>query len=91
MSHTELERLEVIQRVRERRLTQGEAATMLGLGVRQVQRLCAAYRDQRAAGLVSGRRGRRSNRRLPDGRRRGALELVCTRYADFGPTLAAES
>ncbi len=90
MSHTELERLEVIQRVRERRLTQEEAARMLGLGVRQVQRLCAAYRDQGAAGLVSGKRGRRSNRRLPDERRRRALELVCTRYADFGPTLAAE-
>ncbi len=71
MSHPELERLEVIQRVRERRLTQGEAATMLGLGVRQVQRLCAAYRDQRAAGLVSGRRGRRSNRRLELPRKSG--------------------
>ncbi len=90
MSHTELERLEVIQRVRERQLTQEEAARMLGLGVRQVQRLCAAYRDQGAAGLVSGKRGRQSNRRLPDERRRRAMELVRARYADFGPTFAAE-
>ncbi len=90
MSHTELERLEVIQRVRERRLTQEEAARMLGLGVRQVQRLCAAYRDRGAAGLVSGKRGRQSNRRLPDERRRRAMELVRARYADFGPTFAAE-
>ena len=90
MSHTELERLEVIQRVRERRLTQEEAAGMLGLGLRQVQRLCAAYRDQGAGGLVSGKRGRQSNRRLPDELRRRAMELVRARYADFGPTLAAE-
>jgi len=80
----------VIQRVRERRLTQEEAARMLGLGVRQVQRLCAAYRDRGAAGLVSGKRGRQSNRRLPDERRRRAMELVRARYADFGPTFAAE-
>ena len=90
MSHTELERLEVIQRVRERRLRQEEVARMLGLGVRQVQRLCAAYRDQGAAGLVSGKRGRRSNRRLPDELQHRAMELVRARYADFGPTLAAE-
>jgi len=90
MSHTELERLEVIQRVRERRLTQEEAAGMLGLGLRQVQRLCAAYRDRGAAGLVSAKRGRESNRRLPDELRRRAMDLVRARYADFGPTLAAE-
>ena len=42
MSHSELDRFGVITRVRERRLTQVEAARILDLGVRQVQRLCAA-------------------------------------------------
>jgi hypothetical protein len=37
MSHAELERFGVIARVRERRLTQVEAAGILDLGVRQVQ------------------------------------------------------
>lgn len=63
---------------------------MLGLGVRQVQRLCAAYRDRGAARLVSGKRGRQTNRRLSEELRRHAMELVRARYADFGPTLAAE-
>jgi hypothetical protein len=39
MSHEELDRFGVISRVRERRLTQVEAARILNLGVRQVQRL----------------------------------------------------
>ena len=90
MSGSELDRLQVIGRVAERRLTQCEAAERLGLSVRQVQRLCRRYRDSGAAGLVSRRRGHRSNRRLPEALRERALELVGSRYADFGPTLACE-
>jgi hypothetical protein len=43
MSRKEIDRLEVIRRVVERRLTQVKAAQLLGLGPRQVRRLCAAY------------------------------------------------
>jgi hypothetical protein len=57
MSHTELDRFGVITRVPERRLTQVEAARMLNLGVRQVQRLCVAVAQQGADGLVSRKRG----------------------------------
>lgn len=90
MSHTELDRLEVLQRVLDRRLTQRRAATMLDLGERQVQRLCRALRKHGPAGLVSKKRGLRSNRRLPAALRERALTLVRKRYADFGPTLAQE-
>jgi hypothetical protein len=41
-------------------------------------------------GLVSKKRGRPSNRKLPEALRERALALVESRYADFGPTLAAE-
>jgi hypothetical protein len=44
----------------------------------------------RSACLVSKRRGRPSNNRLPEAYRELALSLVRERYADFGPTLAAE-
>jgi hypothetical protein len=66
MSHAELDRLGVINRVRERRLTQVEAARMLGLGEHLVQRLCAAVRRDGAEGLVSRKRGRPSTRRFPE-------------------------
>ncbi len=64
MSKKELNRLEVMQRIKEKRLTQKEAARMLGLSVRQVKRLYSAYRQQGAVGLVSKRRGKPSNNRL---------------------------
>src|SRR5206468_521234 len=43
-----------------------------------------------AEGLVSRRRGRPSTRRHPDAVREAALAAIRERYADFGPTLAAE-
>jgi hypothetical protein len=90
MSHTELDRFGVITRVRERRLTQVEAARILGLGVRQVQRLCAAVASDGADGLISRKRGRPSSRRFPNGFRRSIVTLISAHYADFGPTLASE-
>ena len=57
MSSKEISRLEVMQRLKEKSLSQREAAKMMGVCVRQVKRLYKAYREQGAAGLVSRRRG----------------------------------
>jgi hypothetical protein len=57
---------------------------------RQSERLFARYRLEGPAGLVSKKRGKESNRRLPAEERGCALELVRRYYADFGPTLAHE-
>jgi transcriptional regulator with GAF, ATPase, and Fis domain len=46
MSTKELNRLEILGRVLERRLTQAQAAEQLGLGVRQVERLCRKLRTR---------------------------------------------
>ena len=90
MSHRELDRCDVMRRVLERRLTQREAADILGIGLRQAERLVARYRLEGAAGLVSVKRGKPSNRKHPQQRREEALEVVQRLYADFGPTLAHE-
>ena len=90
MSAKELERLEIIGRVIERRLTQWKAAEQLGLGLRQVERLCRAYRADGAVGLVSRKRGRASNHKLDLALRERAVDLLRRRYADFGPTFACE-
>ncbi len=65
MSARELDRLEVVRRVLERSLTQVKAAELMGLCVRQVRRLVCQCELRGPAGLVSGKRGRPSNRRLP--------------------------
>jgi len=50
MSQLELSRLQILQRVAERRMTQAAAAQTLGLSYRQVKRLMARFRRQGAAG-----------------------------------------
>lgn len=90
MSQRELSRLEVIQRVRRKTLTQRQAADLLSLSIRQVKRLCRAYKEAGAGALVSKRRGRPSNNSLPPEVVGASRELLRTRYHDFGPTLAHE-
>jgi len=84
----ELDRLQVMTRIAERRLTRRRAAALLGLSERQVRRVYRAFTRDGAAGLVSRRRGRPSNRRLAAATRERALALLRERYADFGPTFA---
>src|ERR1700739_3867275 len=66
------------------------AAQLLGRSERQVWRLLKAFRAEGAAGLVSKKRGRPSNRRTAASVRTAALWIIRQIYADFGPTLAAE-
>jgi transposase len=84
----ELDRLQIMTRIAERRLTRRRAAAVLGLSERQVRRLYRAFRRDGAQALASRRRGRPSNRRLAPATRDQALTLVRERYVDFGPTFA---
>ena len=90
MSKQELTRLEVMQRIKDKRLTQKEAAGMLKKSVRQIKRLFRAYKAQGAKGLISGRRGKPSNHRLDEQVEQQVLDLLKEKYDDFGPTLAHE-
>lgn len=90
MSNREITRLEAMQRIKAKRLTQKEAAQMLNLSVRQIKRLYRAYKTQGAKGLISARRGQPSNHRMDEHVEQQVLDLLKEKYADFGPTLAHE-
>src|SRR5512138_598222 len=90
MSTKELSRLEVMQRLTQKRMSQKEAGRILGLSTRQVKRLLKKYRQHGAAGLASKHRGRKANNRLSEEVKRKALTLLKTKYQGFGPTLAHE-
>ncbi len=90
MSSREVKRVQIIQQVLEGRLRQVQAAALLALSVRQIRRLQGRVQAEGAKGLSHRGRGRPSNRRLATRVQQRALRLYQTRYADFGPTLAAE-
>lgn len=89
MSRKERRRLEVLSRVKSGRLTLAKAAELAGLSYRQAKRVFARYREQGDVGLVHRLRGRPSNRRRAADRQ-AVLDMYREKYADFGPTLAAE-
>jgi hypothetical protein len=90
MSKLAFSRLEVLLRVQSGRLRIADACEVIGLKRRQVFRLLPGLKQDGAIGLVSRRRGKPSNNRLPSEVRSLAMAIVHQRYADFGPTLAAE-
>ena len=86
----DLKRIEVLSDVRIGRRTVAAAAAVLAVSERQAYRLLARYECDGGSGLIHKARGRSSNRSKNEGIRKYAVELVRTRYADFGPTLATE-
>ncbi len=90
MSDKELSRVEILRDLSAGRLTVSVASELMGPERRQVLRLSKAYQQHGATALISKKRGRASNRQTPTAIKDQALALIKARYADFGPTLAAE-
>ena len=90
MSERDLQRIEVLSKVVAGRMTLVSAAHVLDLSERQIRRLLERMRTGGAASIRHKAIGRPSNNRISDGVRDYAMTLVRERYADFGPTLAAE-
>lgn len=95
MSSHELNRVEVMGRVKSEDLKLSDAAVLLGLSYRQTKRLWRRYGQVGSEGLKHGNAGRPSNRSKPVKTRRRVLHLIRKKYSGsewerFGPTLAAE-
>lgn len=90
MSKKEVCRLEIIQQLSCRTITQIEAAKQLKLSTRQVRRIHKDYMRLGANALVSKKRNRPSNNQVGPNKIKRALELLRTDYEGFGPTLAQE-
>jgi len=90
LSQRERDRIRVLHEVQQGHVTQVEGARRLQLSDRQVRRLLLGIAKQGDRAVVHGLWGRPSNRRLARSFEQKVLARVRQRYADFGPTLAAE-
>lgn len=90
MSNKEIKRLEVLQKLIQRELTQIQASELLGVSARQVRRILKRYCNHGVSGVISERRGKPSNNKIAEPIKQYAISLVNDYYKDFGPTLAAE-
>ena len=90
LSEKERDRLKVLHEVKQRHLTQSQAAEQVGMSERGFRKLLKRFRENKDSAVVHGLRGRRSNRGLTEETASKAVQAVRQEYRDFGPTLAAE-
>lgn len=90
MTQKELSIYDLLVKVEEKRLKQMNAAELLGISERHFRRLLKAYREKGPDGIISQKRGKPSNHRLPEEFRKKTLNLIKKKYNDFGPTLIRE-
>lgn len=90
LSHKEVRRLKILNKVMEGEVTQIKAAEILGISDRQVRNVISKLREHGDRGIAHRNRGRRSSRRMSLEQEDLIAEIVGRRYLDFGPTLASE-
>lgn len=90
MTQREIDRLNVLHKAIDRRITQGKAGEILDLCRVQVNRLCQKIKKKGDRAIIHGLRGRPSNHQLPTGLADKAINKIKEKYSDFRPGFAAE-
>ena len=80
LNQREQARLSVLNSVLEYQVPIAQAPELLGVNQRHARRLLAAYREQGAAALAHGNRGRRPHNAIPPAQAAVVVELATQRY-----------
>ena len=91
MNQEERDWLDWLKRVRDKKMTQREAAEKMGVSQRWVRKLLRRMKKDGDEVVVHGLRGRASNRKLPAQTQKQALVILREPdWHDFGPTFASQ-
>ena len=71
-------------------MTMDQAATLMGVSIRHTRRILAAYREEGAAALSHGNRGRRATNATPKRTKAEVLRLARSRYSETNHTHLSE-
>ncbi len=90
MNPKEQTRLQVLNSLLDEHMTLDQAATLMGVTTRHTRRILAACREQGAAALAHGHRGRRPANATPDAVVASVVSLARTRYIGANHTHLSE-
>ena len=90
MTEKELTGYNLITQVIQKKLSQMKASELLGISDRHFRRLLKAYKNEGLTALISRRRGKPSNNRIPEEICSKVIKILKGRYKGFGPTFASE-
>ncbi len=86
----EQKKLAIIQGTLTGKLTNEQAAIMLGISTRQIKRLKKKVREEGTLAVVHGLKGKQSNHHIDLSIKEKALTVIKEKYPDFKPTFATE-
>jgi len=90
MSKKEIDRISVLEKAINFKITNQKGAEVLGITKRHFRRIKNKYKELGVEGLVHQSRGKPSNRAIPQAIKDHAIKVVKENYEDFGPTFAHE-
>lgn len=90
MNIKDTRRIAILDRIKEKTMTQAQAAGVLAITTRQVRRLLKRYKDKGASGVIHKLRGLPGNHQANEKMLDQALETIRLKYPDFSVTLAHE-
>lgn len=90
MSRKEARTLHIIHQALDKKITQSEAAKIVGLSDRQLRRLIKRIRTDGDEGICHRSRGKTSNHRIPNKIKEKTLKLFREKYKDFNLVHTAE-
>ena len=90
MTQQEQARLQILNNLLAGYMTTEQAATLMGVSARHTRRMLAAYREDGAAALAHGNRGRRPANATPSALATDVIRLARSRYAGVNHTHLSE-
>lgn len=92
MTTKSLRRTEIFLKIKNKQITQTQAAHELNLTLRHTQRLYSRFKTEGAKALISKKHGKRSNHKLPEIIVKRVSELItCELYEGFRPLFMCET
>ena len=90
MNPKEQARLQVLNSLLDEHMILDQAATLMGVTTRHTRRILAAYRDEGAAAVAHGHRGRQPPNATPDAVVADVIRLARTKYEGANHTHLSE-
>jgi len=90
MSQKEVDRALVLDKVKAAQITLKQASREINLSYPQTKRLWSRYKKEGPKGLISKKRGAKSNRAVPGEERKKIVRLISEHYQDCKPLFISE-
>jgi transposase len=90
MSLKEMERAMILHKVKSKTITLKKASSLLGLSYPQAKRLWSGFKKEGPKGLISKKRGKKSNRAVPKEQRQEIAKIINDNYCECKPLFVSE-